>query len=306
VRIVRTPGEVREAVAAAQRPLGLVPTMGALHAGHLALVRRAREECATVAASIFVNPLQFGPDEDYDRYPRAFEGDVAALREAGVGLVYAPDAATMYPPAFAAAVDPGPLGERFEGALRPGHFRGVATVCVKLFATVSPDRVYFGAKDAQQVAVLGRIIADLNLPLELVVCPTVREADGLALSSRNVYLDAEQRAAAPSIHRALEAIVAAVRAGETDRERAVARGRAELAPSLREAYLDVVDPATFAPPAAITPPAIAIASAWAGATRLIDNEAIVAAPSENSRGAGRDGAGRRDEASALHDSVRPA
>jgi pantoate--beta-alanine ligase len=228
--IARTPGDVREAITAIARPLGLVPTMGALHAGHLALVRRAREECAGVAVSIFVNPLQFGPGEDYDRYPRAFEGDVAALREAGVDLVYAPDAVTMYPDGFAAAVDPGPLGEQFEGALRPGHFRGVATVCVKLFATVAPNRVYFGAKDAQQVAVLGRIIADLNLPLELVVCPTVREPDGLALSSRNVYLDSEQRAAAPSIHRALEAIAAAVRTGETDRERAVARGRAELAP----------------------------------------------------------------------------
>ncbi|MDB5073421.1 MAG: panC [Candidatus Eremiobacteraeota bacterium] len=292
--IARTPGQVREAVAGFARPLGLVPTMGALHAGHLALVRRAREECRTVAASIFVNPLQFGPGEDYDRYPRAFEGDVAALREAGVDLVYAPDAATMYPPGFGAAVDPGPLGERFEGALRPGHFRGVATVCVKLFATVSPDRVYFGAKDAQQVAVLARIIADLNLPVELAVCPTVREPDGLALSSRNVYLDAEQRAAAPSIHRALEVIVAAVRDGETDRERAVARGRAELAPQLREAYLDIVDPATFAAPRDIRPPALAIASAWAGETRLIDNEPIVAVPSG------------RDEAPVLHDSGRSA
>jgi pantoate--beta-alanine ligase len=285
VRIVRTPAEAREALAGISRPFGLVPTMGALHAGHLALVRRARAECRTVAASVFVNPLQFGPGEDYDRYPRAFEGDVAALREAGVDLVYAPDAATMYPPGFAAAVDPGPLSELFEGALRPGHFRGVATVCVKLFATLGPDRVYFGAKDAQQVAVLRRIIDDLNLPAELVECPTVREPDGLALSSRNVYLDAEQRAAAPSIHRALEAIVAAVRAGETDRERAVARGRAELAPPLREAYLDVVDPATFAAPSEIRSPALAIASAWAGTTRLIDNEPIelATAPAHGAR-----------------------
>jgi pantoate--beta-alanine ligase len=274
MEIVRSPGEVRAALAGAERPLGLVPTMGALHAGHLALVRRARAESRTLAVSVFVNPLQFGPNEDYDRYPRAFEGDVSALREAGVDVVYAPDTATMYPPGFATAVDAGPVGNVYEGALRPGHFRGVATVCTKLFATVGPDRAYFGAKDAQQVAVLRRIIADLNLPVELVVCPTVREPDGLALSSRNVYLDPEQRASAPSLHRALEAIAAAARSGEEDRDRAVARGRAVLAAPLREAYLDVVDPATFVAVARVRPPALAIASAWAGTTRLIDNEPI--------------------------------
>jgi pantoate--beta-alanine ligase len=275
MEIVSSPAEVRATLVAAERPLGLVPTMGALHAGHLALVRQAREECRTLAVSVFVNPLQFGPNEDYDRYPRAFEGDVEALREAGVDLVYAPDAATMYPPRFATAVDPGPVGGVYEGALRPGHFRGVATVCTKLFATVGPDRAYFGAKDAQQVAVLRRVIADLDLPVELVVCPTVREPDGLALSSRNVYLDPEQRAAAASLHRALEAIAAAARAGEDDRDRAVARGRAELSVPLREAYLDIVDPATFVAMTRVRPPALAIASAWAGTTRLIDNEPIL-------------------------------
>jgi pantoate--beta-alanine ligase len=197
-----------------------------------------------------------------------------------VDLVYAPAAATMYPPGFATSVDPGPLGALFEGALRPGHFGGVATVCVKLFAAVCPDRAYFGAKDAQQVAVLRRVVADLDLALELVVEPTVREPDGLALSSRNVYLDAEQRAAAPSLHRALDAIAAAVRDGETDRERAVALGRAQLAPPLREAYLDVVDPETFVAAPRIGTPALAIASAWAGTTRLIDNEPILAAGGE--------------------------
>jgi len=274
VRITRAPAEARDALTAAERPLGLVPTMGALHAGHLALVRRARAECRTVTASVFVNPLQFGPNEDYGRYPRAFDDDVAALRAEGVDLVYAPDAATMYPPGFATSVDPGPLAGVFEGALRPGHFRGVATVCVKLFAAVAPDRAYFGAKDAQQVAVLRRVVRDLDLPVELVVAPTVREPDGLALSSRNVYLDAEPPAAAPSLHRALDAIVAAVRAGETDRARAVARGRAELAPPLREAYLDVVDPATFTAPETLSGAALAIGSAWAGTTRLIDNEPV--------------------------------
>ncbi len=274
MRIARTVGEVREALLGAARPVGLVPTMGALHAGHLALVERARAECRTVVVSIFVNPLQFGPAEDYARYPRAFDGDVAALRDAGVDLIYAPDAATMYPPDFATAIDPGAVGARYEGALRPGHFKGVATVCVKLFATVLPERAYFGAKDAQQVAVLGRVVTDLNLPLELVVCATVRESDGLALSSRNAYLDAQQRAAAPALHRALSAIARAVHDGEYDRDRAVARGRAELPALLREAYLDVVDPATFEPPANLHGPAVAIASAWLGSTRLIDNEPI--------------------------------
>ena len=274
MRIARTPPDVRAALASAERPVGLVPTMGALHAGHLTLVARARAECATVAASIFVNPLQFGPNEDFGRYPRAFESDVAALREAGVALVYAPDVATMYPPGFATAVDPGPVGARFEGELRPGHFAGVATVCVKLFATFGADRAYFGAKDAQQVAVLRRVVADLDLPVELVVAPTVREADGLALSSRNVYLDARERAGAPALHRALAAIASAARAGETDRGALVARGRALLSAPAREAYLDLVDPATFEPADPVTPHALAIGSAWLGATRLIDNEPV--------------------------------
>jgi pantoate--beta-alanine ligase len=275
MQIVRTPGDVRSALAVAERPLGLVPTMGALHAGHLTLVTRARSENATVVASIFVNPLQFGPNEDFERYPRAFDSDVAALRSAGVDLVYAPAVETMYPLDFSSYVDPGPIGERYEGALRPGHFRGVATVCVKLFSTVGPDRAYFGLKDAQQVAVLRRVVADLNLGLELVVLPTVREPDGLALSSRNVYLDDAQRSAAPALHRALAAIAEAVRHGETDRERVVARGRREIAAPLREAYLDVVDLVTFAPADPIRPPALAIGSVWAGTTRLIDNEPIV-------------------------------
>jgi len=274
VRITRTPAETRKALATVPRPLGLVPTMGALHAGHRALVARARAESRTVAASIFVNPLQFGPGEDFDRYPRSLDDDVAELRDAGVDLLYAPDAATMYPAGFATAIDPGPVGASYEGAVRPGHFSGVATVCVKLFATVCPDRAYFGAKDAQQVAVLRRVLTDLNLSLELVVVPTVREPDGLALSSRNVYLAGDERAAAPSLHRALDAIVHAVRSGEIDRDRAIARGRAQLAAPLREVYLDIVDPATFVAPDRVRPPALAIASGWCGATRLIDNEPI--------------------------------
>jgi pantoate--beta-alanine ligase len=278
VIVARAPSEVRAALREAERPVGLVPTMGALHAGHLALVDAARAQCRTVVASIFVNPLQFGPNEDFARYPRAFESDCVKLRDAGVAVVYAPDAATVYPPGFATTLDPGPVAELYEGALRPGHFRGVATVCVKLFATVAPERAYFGAKDAQQCAVLRRVVADLDLPLEIVVRPTIREADGLALSSRNVYLSAEERTAAPALRRALLAIADAVNGGEGDRERAVARGRALLAAPLREAYLDVVDPQTFAPLDETRPPALAIGSVWLGATRLLDNEPIGTPP----------------------------
>ena len=272
MEVVRSAAELRAALTATERPLGLVPTMGALHAGHLALVERARAECATAVASIFVNPLQFGPTEDFARYPRAFERDLDELRAAGIDVVYAPSVETMYPPDFATSVDPGPVTERYEGALRPGHFRGVATVCLKLFAAARPDRVYFGQKDAQQVAVLRRLIADLDLGLTLVVLPTVREPDGLALSSRNAYLDGPQRAAAPALHRALTAIAEAVRAGAS-RERALALGRALLVPPAREAYLDVVDPERFVPADAAVG-ALAVGSIWLGATRLLDNEPI--------------------------------
>jgi pantoate--beta-alanine ligase len=272
MEVVRSAAELRAALTATERPLGLVPTMGALHAGHLALVERARAECATAVASIFVNPLQFGPTEDFARYPRAFERDLDELRAAGIDVVYAPSVETMYPPDFATSVDPGPVTERYEGALRPGHFRGVATVCLKLFAAARPDRVYFGQKDAQQVAVLRRLIADLDLGLTLVVLPTVREPDGLALSSRNAYLDGPQRAAAPALHRALTAIAEAVRAGAS-RERALALGRALLVPPAREAYLDVVDSERFVPADAAVG-ALAVGSIWLGATRLLDNEPI--------------------------------
>jgi pantoate--beta-alanine ligase len=268
--LARTVREAREFAAQAARPIGLVPTMGALHAGHLRLVERAAAENPTVVASIFVNPLQFGPTEDFSRYPRAFASDLAALEAAGVAMVFAPDVAEMYPAGFATAVDPGPLGEVFEGALRPGHFRGVATVCTKLFSICGAARAYFGQKDAQQVAVLRRIVADLNLPVELAVLPTVRDRDGLALSSRNVYLSPEERAAAPGLYHALREIADSVAIGNADRT-ILETARRHLAPPLREAYLDIVDPITFAPLAAPAAPALAIGSVYVGATRLIDN-----------------------------------
>jgi pantoate--beta-alanine ligase len=189
----------------AGRSAGLVPTMGYLHAGHLALVERARRENEIVVTSIFVNPLQFGPHEDFSRYPRSLERDTALLEQTGVDLIFYPDAAEMYPAGFEAAIEIGGITSGLEGAVRPGHFRGVATVVAKLFNIVGADRAYFGQKDAQQVAVIQKMVRDLNFPLEVIVCPTVREPDGLALSSRNVYLSPTEREAATVLYRALSA-----------------------------------------------------------------------------------------------------
>ena len=204
---------------------GLVPTMGALHDGHRSLFERARKECDRVAATIFVNPLQFGPKEDLAAYPRNLPGDLELCRQAGVDVVFAPPPSEMYAPGFCSNVDVGREADTMEGAQRPGHFRGVSTVVARLFAIARPHRAYFGQKDAQQVAVIRRLVQDLGFPLQLVECPTVREADGLAMSSRNVYLDAKDRAAAPVIHRALRAAQAAFAAGERDRDAIVRAAR---------------------------------------------------------------------------------
>jgi len=276
MQTLRTAAEAAQAARRLARPLALVPTMGALHAGHLALVDQARGRDAAVMASIFVNPLQFGPTEDFARYPRAFAEDARRLAAAGVDLLFAPSVEEMYPSGFETNVDPGPIATRYEGALRPGHFRGVATVCVKLFAIAGAERAYFGAKDAQQVAVLRAVVRDLALPTEIAVVPTVRDADGLALSSRNAYLHPPERTAAPGLYRALLAMAEAVTRGETNRDRIVAAGRVHIAAPLREAYLDVVDPRTFEPVPDVgtrsgPDAATAIGSAWLGSTRLIDN-----------------------------------
>jgi pantoate--beta-alanine ligase len=248
--------------------------MGALHAGHLALVGRARRENASVVASIFVNPLQFGPGEDYEKYPRAFESDCAFLEEAGVDLVYAPEAARMYPPGFSSSIDVGAVGRVFEGERRPGHFNGVATVVSKLFAAIEPTSAYFGQKDVQQTAVIRTFVRDLDFATNIVVVPTERDPGGLALSSRNVYLNDAERAAAPSLYRALVAVSGAVAAGERDPLRACAIGQALLAEPLRWDYLAIVDPQTFAPLAVAAGPAVVIGVAFAGATRLLDNVTI--------------------------------
>ncbi|HTU82915.1 MAG TPA: pantoate--beta-alanine ligase [Candidatus Acidoferrales bacterium] len=260
----------RAIFAASPRPLGFVPTMGALHAGHLELVAAARRRCASVATSIFVNPLQFGPNEDLTRYPRDLDADARKLAEAGVDTLFAPPDSAMYPPGFAVSVDPGPAGDCFEGAVRPGHFRGVATVIVKLLNIVRPDRLFLGQKDAQQTVVLRRTIADLDFGVRLEVVPTVREADGLAMSSRNAYLDAAQRAQAPTLHSALVAMREALERGEA-REDAIAAGRARLSESAKLDYLDVVDADSFQPLERLRVPAFVIGAARFGTTRLIDN-----------------------------------
>ncbi|MGH7727971.1 MAG: pantoate--beta-alanine ligase, partial [Vulcanimicrobiaceae bacterium] len=220
MQIVRTPGSARAIARTLARPLGFVPTMGALHEGHLALVERARSENATVVASVFVNPLQFGPNEDFERYPRSFEHDVELLTASGVELLYAPSVERMYPAGFEASVDLGALATRFEGARRPGHFAGVATVVLKLLHALEPTTAYFGQKDVQQAVVLRKLAHDLDLPSAIAVVPTVREPDGLARSSRNAYLSPQERAAAPSFALALAAVAAAVAAGVEDPARA--------------------------------------------------------------------------------------
>jgi len=245
--------------------------MGAIHAGLLSLVDRARADCRTVVASIFVNPLQFGPNEDFERYPRAFENDCAQLAGRGVDLVYAPTVAVMYPAGFDTHVDVGDVASRYEGALRPGHFRGVATVVLKLVEAIGPDVVYFGQKDAQQCAVVAAMLRDFDLPMRMVTCPTVREPDGLALSSRNVYLTPDERAAAPSLYAALSSIEGAIRNGETSRENVLEAARKYIKAPAQEAYLDVVDPVKFSPLDPITVPCTVVGSIVLGATRIIDN-----------------------------------
>ena len=204
MRIIHTIAEYQEARRSLQGSLGLVPTMGYLHEGHLSLVRRARDENDTCAAWIFVNPLQFGPSEDYERYPRDEARDIELLEQEGVDLLFMPSAEEIYPPGFSTYVEAQGVSEQLEGRVRPGHFRGVATVVLKFFNIMAPNRAYFGQKDAQQVVVLKKLVRDLNLPVELVICPTVREPDGLAMSSRNAYLTPEERAAAPVLYRGFD------------------------------------------------------------------------------------------------------
>jgi pantoate--beta-alanine ligase len=247
--------------------------MGALHAGHLSLVSAARAQNDAVAASIFVNPTQFGPSEDFAAYPRTFDDDSRKLADAGVHILFAPSAADMYPPGNTTFIDPGPIATRLDGASRPGHFRGVATIVTRLFNIVAPDRAYFGQKDAAQVAVLRHIVRDLNLPVSLVVCPIVRELDGLALSSRNRYLSPAERTRALILSRALRAAEALARAGESSAESLRAAMLAIFLedPDITLDYAAVVDPDTLLPLADTSRGALLAVAAFVGATRLIDN-----------------------------------
>jgi pantoate--beta-alanine ligase len=276
--LVDTIAGIRAAVRAhraAGRTVALVPTMGALHAGHLALVRRAREIADVVVVSIFVNPLQFGAGEDLDRYPRTLETDLAALEREGVELAFAPTAAEMYPSgAVETRVTAGHVGTLYEGASRPGHFDGMLTVVAKLFHIVTPDRAVFGQKDAQQVFLVQRMVRELDAPLEIEVVPTVREPDGLAMSSRNRYLDAEQRRIALALS---ESLVAAASAAEDGLDEVLAESAGAFGDheGIELDYLVVVDPETFLPVTeGASGPATVLVAARVGATRLIDNAGI--------------------------------
>jgi len=271
VRVLRRPDEARAVLAG--RGVGFVPTMGYLHRGHLELIRRARAENPEVAVSIFVNPLQFGPSEDYERYPRDEERDLALLEAEGVDFAFLPTKEELYPPGFSTFVEvTGPLVERWEGAHRPGHFRGVTTVLAKLFNLVRPRRAYFGEKDFQQLAVVRRMVADLGLPLEIVGVPTVREPDGLALSSRNVYLTSEHRRQAAKLYQALTRAREVAKAGGSVAE-AEEAARAVIAtiPDFSLDYLAIVDPETLEPLASWVPGARAIVAGRFPEVRLIDN-----------------------------------
>lgn len=275
MELARTAGQARSLLAGRNRPLGFVPTMGALHRGHLALVDAAKRECAGVVASLFVNPLQFGPQEDLSKYPRDEAGDRALFEAHGVDVLFNPTAEEMYPPGFATAVDVGAVGGAFEGGVRPTHFRGVATVVAKLLNIVQPDVLYLGQKDAQQTAVLRKLVADLAFPVEVRIVPTVRDSDGLALSSRNAYLTPDQRGAAPSLYAALTALRLLLHQG-MPKDEALKQAAAILNPAAHLDYLDVVDAETFEPLNELRPPAFIIGAARFGTTRLLDNLWITA------------------------------
>jgi pantoate--beta-alanine ligase len=265
------------------RRRGLVPTMGALHAGHAALIDAARRECGTVVVSIFVNPLQFNSHDDLVRYPRRLDDDLALCRELGVDIVFAPSNAEVYPAPPECSVDVGHLADHLCGKFRPGHFRGVATIVLKLLHMVQPHRAYFGEKDAQQLAIIRRLVADFNMPVAVVGIPTVREADGLAMSSRNSHLSPEARSLAPALYEALMEAVTRVSAGERDVKviSEAASGRvhavsgASRTVSVKLEYLEIVDQATMQPVDEINGPVLVAGAMWVGGTRLIDNVLVV-------------------------------
>ncbi|MFN8535101.1 MAG: pantoate--beta-alanine ligase [Dehalococcoidia bacterium] len=277
--VARGRSELARALAALPRPLGVVPTMGALHEGHLALVDQARAANASVAVTLFVNPTQFGPHEDFNRYPRPIERDLAQCAQAGVDLVFNPPVEEIYPAGFATTVSVDGLSTRWEGERRPGHFAGVATVVARLLNLLAADRAYFGEKDYQQLQVVRRMAADLALPVEIVGCETIRDADGLALSSRNVYLSAEDRRRAPALSRALRAAASLAEAGETSVSVLERAACAILdVGGLEIDYLAIVDAETLEPIERVTGVARALGAVRLGPVRLIDNVAVLAGP----------------------------
>jgi pantoate--beta-alanine ligase len=285
MRIIRDIREMQAASRAARvqgLTIGFVPTMGALHEGHLSLVRKARAQASLIVASIFVNPLQFGPTEDFSQYPRPLDADCAKLEAEGVEIVFAPSSEQMYPPGATTVVEVGELSDKLDGRSRPGHFRGVSTVVAKLFHIVQPDYAVFGQKDAAQVAVLRRMVRDLNMDVELIVAPIVREADGLALSSRNAYLTADQRRQALVLHRALLQVEADATSGESRAQslRSTALSILASEPAAKLDYFEIVDPDTLEPVENFTQAtpqcALAAVAAWFGTTRLIDNALLPA------------------------------
>jgi pantoate--beta-alanine ligase len=287
MEIIRTISWMKETVRQARAEnhvIGFIPTMGALHEGHLSLIRRARADCSRVYASIFLNPTQFGPNEDLSRYPKTFESDVEKLTAAGVEVLFAPEINEIYPPGFRTYVNVAGLSERLEGRSRPGHFRGVATVVLKLFEIVQPRFAYFGRKDAQQVRILQLMAIDLNLNVEIVVCPIVREGQGLALSSRNTYLNSEERRAARVLQRALEEARRELSSGTRDALQLQTTIRRVLSsePLARVDYVEIVDAESFEPVSSIgARPVYALLAIFIGKTRLIDNLLIEQAPGDS-------------------------
>ena len=273
MEVIDTVAGIRQATQRMSRPLGLVPTMGSIHEGHLALLRRARAENASVAVSIFVNPTQFGPDDDFAAYPRNTECDLAKLERHGSDAVFLPPVEEMYQPGFDTSIDSGGITDKLEGNFRPGHFKGVATVVCKLLSIVRPDNAYFGQKDAQQCLVVKRLNADLNLGAEIVAVPTVRESDGLALSSRNIYLGAEEREAALALYRSLCLAKSLCEDGVRDAEQIRQKMRALILkePLARIDYVSVAHAETLEELERIERPALVSLAVWIGKSRLIDN-----------------------------------
>ncbi|MGA2418503.1 MAG: pantoate--beta-alanine ligase [Candidatus Acidiferrum sp.] len=281
---IRTIAWMKEAARqsrAENRIIGFVPTMGALHAGHISLVARARRDCDPVIASIFVNPKQFGPHEDYKKYPRTVEKDAEQFAAAGVRALFLPEAAEMYPPGFSTYVNVDGLSERLEGRARPGHFRGVTTVVLKLLEIVQPHFAYFGRKDAQQAKLISIMARDLNLDAEIVLGPIVREPDGLAMSSRNAYLSPEERAAATVLHGALSAAKKHLASGERDVLQLQSKLRSVLdaEPLVKIDYVEIVDADSFEPVVSVNRPSYVLLAVYLGKTRLIDNMLVEPAES---------------------------